>query len=240
MKRKAIWLLLLLGSGAGVFALGRFSVPTPAEPLPPLPPEVIEVEVVKEIEVPGPERVVERIVWKTLPAEIPDPILQTVTKWLAPDCPVPVEAPQTPLQARVQVDADKYEGTTPDGRVAFGWRGEAACFMSRGAEEVKLAHELFDLSSSRAITTIAPSIPRRTWTVDARLGVHSDQGVDLGVSFHKKSRLGYYLGYQTGRYDESFLISDFFGENEPLSFSESFSASRVSGGLSFRFGRRYP
>ena len=93
---------------------------------------------------------------------------------------------------------------------------------------------------SLARSTIEPEEPRKVWTLDMRLGLHTDGGLDFGASYFRKSRIGLYAGLQTGSYDESFSVPDFFGESEPFDFTSSLSASRAYGGVSYRFGRRYP
>lgn len=192
MKRWLMILGVLLLVGVGATA-GRMMFPIVIEPAPPLPPEVIEVEVVREIEVEGPERVVERVRWRTREVPVEVEVVREITRYVekADDGP-------ERLFGRVRIDADKYEGAC-DAGICFGWKGQANCQI-KGDEEAEwltLVSEPFSLDSSRVETTIAPVVKRAfRWRVEARGGVNSEGGWNVAATYYPWKRLGFYGDYQ--------------------------------------------
>ena len=219
---------------AGVFILGKSLAP-PGEPLPQLPPETVTVTTVKtievpvEIQVPGPVRIVERVKWRTKTERVEVPVIKEVEK-------IVYRAAETGiLDAWIDISAYKYEGLDPeDGEYKFGWRGYASCSIENEAGQATLTEKDFDLSQSLAESTIEPEPLRRRWTVDARLGVVSSPGADIGLSFHR-GRVGAYVGYQ---HDFSQGSSPIFAENIDSSYNSytNVDTNRLYGGVSLRIG----
>lgn len=143
----AIVLAAILG-----FIIARCSGPKPPEPLPPLPPEVIKVEIVKEI--PGPERIVEKVKWSTKEVEVPTEVVKEIIKVVDKS-----EGPGR-LFAKIDIDAKKFEGLDEDGKLARGWKGEAQCKVRGNQNDpwIILTHSPIDLTESTAVSTDIPKI----------------------------------------------------------------------------------
>ena len=205
---------------------------------PPAPPEIrteivermVPVEVVKEIpvEVPGPERVVEKILWRTREVRVPGETVEVIRQ-------IPIHEPIT---ARVLVDATKYEGTV-DGRLTRGGVGEARCEV-RG-ESVSwstLVAEPFDLTLSDSMSTDEPgTLEERlaSWRAEVRLGVTTAPGVDVGLSWHRRSRFGWWASL---RYDLDPTTSTTFDSSAEQFLTDAADRYELAGGIALTLGRR--
>jgi len=236
-NNRVLWILIAL-LFVGGFVLGRRTAPDPP-PLPQLPPEIVRVEVVKEIEVPvevrvdvpGPTKVVEKVVWRTKTEYVPKEVIREVIKV------VEVAAKTGDLDAWIEIQAYKYEGQNQDtGKYEFGWRGFASCSMESGIRNVVLTEQDFDLTQSVAEGTYRPEGRRRPWTVDLRLGATTMPGVEVGLSWHRGSRWGLFTTYQHDLDETEYTI---FGENIEAYEYYNLDRNRFSAGVSFRFGRRH-
>lgn len=140
--RSALILCVLVSALAfgGGFLTARLQPGPPPEVLPPLPPKVVTVTVVKEIKVPGPERVVERVRFVTQDRPVEVEKLKVVESMVDP-------------VGRVRLDAQKFKGLQ-DGKVSFGWKGRAVCeFKPKTAADedwLTLVESPFDLTASQA------------------------------------------------------------------------------------------
>jgi hypothetical protein len=232
--KKRLWLLLLVVA-VGVGVAGGWYFKPHLPPPPPLPPEVIEVEVVKEIPVlvEGPERVkiVERIKWKTRTETVEKEVIKEVEKVVEKAAEVGT------LQAQVNVDADKYEGVNAVGTLAFGWKGTADCQIRAATTDpwTVIARSPFDLTASYAQTTQAPEEKASTggMRVEARAGVHSDEGIDLGLTVYpwagKKfwRRIGFYGSMQSSSLE-------FYNPSQEIFNTLD---ARYTGGVAITFGK---
>ena len=155
---------LVVGLGVGFLFGYRFGRGGIDEPVPtvPLPPDVVKVEVVKEIKVPGPGKVVEKVVFVTKSVEVPVEKIKEVATFVDPI-------------GRVRLDANKFVGVE-DGKVKFGWKGNAVCEFSPKTDPnkwVKLFESPFDLTESKAETTIPPTPQPKRLRFDLGAGVTS-------------------------------------------------------------------
>ena len=218
MKIRATWFALGMVAAA-LLAWGLHSVVGRSVP-PPLPPEIVEVmvpvETVREIEVSGPERVVERVMWRTEPGDVDPATVRELAAELAGDCPP--EAPRSPvtpptMQARVDVEADQYEGAGADGRLVRGWVGTAACSVRFGEGLIwrELAREPFDLSASTAETVrpVWPDCGPRRGSLETAMGVTSAPGLRAELRlFHPGRRWGYWASADYAFSPDSYLNGD--------------------------------
>lgn len=234
-------ILLVLAAGIGS-AIGRWTAPGPE---PPLPPDTVIVEKVREIEVPievpGPATVVERIEWRTRveTVEGPERIREVVRV-------VERAAELGQIQGRIDLLADKFEGLS-EGRLAWGWSGSAACLIRAHESDpwVGLIEQPFDLASSSSISVMEPRAagppwpPWRPWTL--RVGVVSSPGVDLSVGRRWPSlggRLGWYAGGQVDLDPDEFLtVTGLEDESFPILAQRAVDDVRIYAGLSFSWGR---
>lgn len=235
--------VLILAFGGLAFAAGWRSKPTPPKPLPPLPVEkLVPVEIIKEIKVPGPERVVERVRWKTKTVQVPVETTKTITKIVCDQ-----ENPDRQLLGDIQIDAQKYEGEA-DGKLVQGWAGTATCsvaeMLADGATGplLTLFEEPFDLHSSRAesIVPVAAHLPeweRRPHRTEIRLGLTTAPGATLGVSRYGKRRLGWFVTASVDWSPEEWTAYQETQDGAYLARQTAQSA-RVGAGLAFSFGRR--
>ena len=173
-------LILLLMSGGAV--ISRIAFPPAPVQLPPLPAEVVEVEVVTEIPimVPGPERVVERVRWRTkeVAVEIPIEVIKEVIREVEVDGPPPT--------ARVRVEADKFEGVNAEGKLVHGWKGWADCDINLGEDWINLVHQPLDLSTSTVVSTIAPVLAKPPMNrIDLGIGATTD-GLLFTTGYHRR------------------------------------------------------
>ncbi len=229
---------MLLAMGT-TYVLGRIDS-TPGPPLPQMPDKVIVVKKVQEIKgdtiyLPGdppPPKIVEKIKWKTKEVEVKvEVIKEVITR-------VYMRGSTGSLLAEVDIDAEKFEGLVGDS-LEYGWAGRLRCNIRADSDEewTSLVDEPFDLSSSYAISTLAPPEPHKRWTTDLRLGVVSTPGVDLAVSIHKRSRWGFYAGLQYDLDPETFE-SVFYDDDFLQTIKFEADRARVYGGFEFRIGRR--
>jgi len=209
-KQRRFWLtivgLLIASAALGGWIIGRNGTSTEAPPL--LPAETIEVEVTKYIETPGPERIVERVRWRTREVPVEKEVVKEIVRII---CPVADEASgetTTPeVTAQVLIEAEKFEGVAQEGskKLLFGWKGVAWCqIKGEGGEWLTLANEPFDHTRSEAQTTIAPvPVKRFRWRLELRAGLWkamnsdlSDSGWGVGTTYYPWKRVGFYANYQ--------------------------------------------
>lgn len=217
-----LWLLLMLSVGA---ALGRWVAPTKVRVLPPLPAEVVEVEVVKEIpvpvEVPGPARVVDRVEWRTREVEVPTEIINTV-----------IEYRDRPVEGRVRVEAHKFEGVDAAGEARFGWTGQLFCeIRPDGMDWIPMVSEPLDLTTSLAVTTVPPAPVRRGWR-EIALGIGTAPSVYARYAQSRNGRWGWWMQARL-HLDPEVVGLGSFGEQGVELFSED--TLEFSGGASFRW-----
>lgn len=171
---KVALVTLVLGLGVGVLigyelAKGGIDEPIPTSQL---PPKTVVETVVKEIKVPGPVRVVERVHLVTKTVEVPVEKIKEVATFIRPI-------------GRVRLDANKFEGTV-DGKLRFGWKGTAICEFRPEQDPLawtKLVESPFDLTESHAETTIGPPRPPSRTRFDLALGITPRGGLlQAGVS----------------------------------------------------------
>lgn len=239
MSWKVVAVLLVLIGGLA-FAAGWRSRPTPGPIYVDLPPKTITLEVVKEIEVPGPERVVERVRWKTERVEVPVEVVQIVRELVRED---------RSILGDVQVNAAKYEGINPEtGKLAQGWAGEAICSIAPVMDDgepgpwLEIVSQPFDYQTSTAVSVVPPTAhvpywekhPRRT---ELRLGATTAPGVAVGLSRYGKRRLGWFAEATVDFQPEEFTTYQSTGEID-LFTRERAESVRVAAGLAFSFGRR--
>lgn len=121
MGRVSGWLvvgLLVLSVGVG---LGWWAKPVPVLPLPPLPKEVV-IEKVVDRPVKTAPQVIEKIRFVSQPSPIPEQVIEVVKEQIPGECTL-----STYPQAIAVVEAEKWLGAGPDGKPAFGWKGQAGC-----------------------------------------------------------------------------------------------------------------
>lgn len=159
----AIGVILAMSAGA---ALSWYFKPE----LPPeqLPPKVVTVEKVKEIEVPkevikevpGPVRIVERV--KFVTEEVP--VEKEVFKEICTSDNI------SGLTGRVRLQGDKY--TSQEG---FGWRGSGLAEVNFDGSWKLLFESPLDIEFSKAITTEDPvGLPNWRHKITLGVGINTD------------------------------------------------------------------
>ncbi len=230
MKRWMIIIGILCLVGLGAVA-GRTMFPIVIKPPPPLPPEVIIETVVKEIEVEGPERVVERVKWRTKEVIVEKEVVKEIIKFIEADSVESGE--EVNIYGRITIEADKYEGACAAG-VCFGWKGQADCQIRSGEQEewVTLISEPFSLDDSRAETTIAP-VEEYTfrWRVEMRGGISEEGEWNVGATYYPWKRLGVFANYQSLDRDSTLFLPQF-----ETTVSIEQESGLFQGGLAVTFG----
>jgi len=130
VKLLLLGVLLLAATVCGVL-IGFWLQPPP--PAPRIITKEIEVPVEVVREIPGPERVIEKVKFVTREVPIEVPIYQEVPQPTTPSAPVPPTTPEVPAVepryvGRIKLEAVKLE-LQPD---SYVWTGEAACQTKQG------------------------------------------------------------------------------------------------------------
>ena len=191
---------------------------------------MVPVEVVKEIEVevPGPERVVERIVWRTREVEVPGPVREIIQQ-------IPYNEPIT---ARILIDAEKYEGTV-NGNLVRGWDGIADCQVrSESIDWHTVIREPFDKTLSFTESTDeAGTLEERlaSWRFTTRLGITSDSDIRLGGTWQRRGRFGFWGDIDYALNPDSTVT---FVPSQETYFDVTEDRFRFAGGIAFSIGRR--
>lgn len=186
MKRAALIAVLLLIVAAVAGVCGWLYRDT-AHGLPPMPTEFLQVskvrfiEVPEYVEVPGeqpPPRVVEKVVFKTLPA--PPAEIREV----AIACNE--GAILGTLEGRITTNAVKFVGEI-EGKPVEGWDGVSTCEMRPGPDRewVTFVQEPFAFAQSRAESILPPVVPRRLpRMVETRIGGGFPAHASVGASWY--------------------------------------------------------
>ena len=225
-----ILLLLLVGFGVWAGYQWGYEPPPPPEIRTEIVDRMVEVEVVKriEVEVPGPERVIERVVWRTRDVEVPGETIELIRQ-------IPVAER---VFGRIVIDAEKYEGTV-DGRLTRGWIGTADCQVrSDSVDWYSVVAEPFDRTLSFSESTDEPGTPEERatpWRVEGRFGLTTAPGLEGGLSWYRRGRLGWFASV---RYDlDPATYSEFVSQYETF---ETIEADRwqIGAGVAFAIGRK--
>ncbi len=257
------WVLyVILASMITTYVLGRMTS-KPGPPLPVMPPGILIDHQVKEIPVENPlnnemagqlqrtvaqlERlalekagllkIVERLKLKAVAVIKTEPEIEEIADVL--DKAVDLGS----LFALATADVQKFEGLH-EGKLRWGFEGFLGCDIRASEEDdwTRIMYSPIKLEASTAITTQAPVIPKKRWTADLRLGIVTTPGFELGLSIHKRSRIGWYAGFQYDIDPDSFttLVERLVDDEYSVLDSLTFEADKLRGsfGLSVRVGRR--
>ena len=230
MKKTLILIILLAVVLGAAFAAGRFTTPVKVETVE-IPGEIVEVmvpvTVTETIETPGPERIVERIVWKTKVVPVEKEVIRNI-------CPGGDPEEDYEPEAFVAVMADKFHGLVDD-ELRQGWVGSAECQVRRhsGAVWATLASAPIDLTESVAQSTVDPRDVDRVLRgrLEIRAGLTSRPGATMGASWYR-------VGRRWGLWAQVDYDLD---PAQDFSFGNGYATDAswaVSGGVSRRFGRK--
>jgi len=171
-----IGVMLVLATLTGGVLLGRaWFTPTPETITKTLPPEVVKVEVVKEIPSEPEVRVVEQVTTTTEKVPVPGPVVEKLREILVQEQVDPEE-----LSIYSMIRGQRLVGE----KNKWGWRGEAECWLDYEDESLMLASAKFDHTVSTA-QMIVDRKPLTKYAITGGIKL-TDQGIGYSAAFSKR------------------------------------------------------